>query len=101
MVNLDLNKEAKRVVEQDRFELESRGATVTLETLPSTATVKIDPLSFEMLLHNLLDNAVKYNDKEDKQLRVRVLEPRVRRERWLEVALGSQPCSLTPKEVNE
>lgn len=84
MVNLDLNKEAKRVVEQDRFELESRGATVTLETLPSTATVKIDPLSFEMLLHNLLDNAVKYNDKEDKQLRVALKASTKHIQLWVE-----------------
>ncbi len=72
MVQVDLNQEIDKVIEQDRFELESRGVALKLTPSSEPAFVVIDPLSFEMILHNLLDNAAKYNDKDDKQIRVSV-----------------------------
>ena len=83
-LHVNLNEEAGRVVEQDRFELESRGATVTWSPSAKEALVHVDPLSFEMILHNLLDNAVKYNPKEDKQIRVSVHAKDQRWQLWVE-----------------
>lgn len=67
---IDVNQEVARIVEEDRFELESKGITLTWEPLSHPAWIRADALSFDMIVRNLLDNAAKYNDKEEKQLRV-------------------------------
>lgn len=81
---VDLSSEAHRVLEQDRFELESRGATVAWNASPDKAPVSLDPLAFEMVIHNLLDNAIKYNPKENKIIRVSTHTQEKYCELWIE-----------------
>lgn len=83
-VQVDLNREMERIVEEDRLELESRGATVTWEPLPHAVWLSLDSLSFDMMIRNLLDNAVKYNDKEDKIVRVSMHETQGTLQVWIE-----------------
>lgn len=68
----DLNSQVEAIVEQMRSELEERGATVAWTSYEEELPTQIDPNALSLVLNNLLENAVKYNPKEAKEVRVGV-----------------------------
>lgn len=56
---VDTRKTIQRSLDTLRYEIDERGIEITLGELPD---ITVDPLSFEQIVGNILDNAVKYMD---------------------------------------
>lgn len=57
----DLNVVVQGLIGRARAGLEARGARLTVRYAPEALPVSLDPDAFALVLHNLLDNAVKYS----------------------------------------
>lgn len=68
---LNLGRLVKQYIEAQQSYLQSKGVTIDLQVDDEVALVKIDQNSFETILGNLVENAVKYSPDE-KYLGVRV-----------------------------
>ncbi len=66
----DLNQVVRDVMEEVRAGLEARGASLSLQYTTFPLPVSIDPQSFRLVLTNLLDNAVKYSNSNEKPISV-------------------------------
>ncbi len=72
LVPAELNDVVKRAVERERSGLEAHGAQLRVYDTPGALSVSLDPSAFEIILSNLLDNAVKYSPGPTKTVRVRL-----------------------------
>jgi two-component system, OmpR family, sensor histidine kinase SenX3 len=66
----DLNRLVQAVVGRMRAGLEARGATLNVTYCAAPLPVSVDPNAFDMVLGNLLDNAVKYSPGPEKPVRL-------------------------------
>ena len=66
----DLGAAVERIVEASRGGLEARGGTITIQKPPGPLPTRLDEDAFALVLHNLLDNAVKYTPSERKPVTV-------------------------------
>ena len=87
---LDLARVVEDTVEQHRPVLEAQGAQVQLALEPGVA-VEADRLHLTSMLHNLLDNALKYGPAQP-ELTLRV----VRAGRWAQVSVTDNGPGLAP-----
>lgn len=69
---VDLNVAVRDVVAKYRVGLETRGAQLEVSYSPAPLLVDLESSAFEMVLTNLLDNAVKYSDGPLKPVRLEV-----------------------------
>jgi signal transduction histidine kinase len=68
----DLNRVVHNTVESQRGGLEARGATLHLEWAAQSLPVELDAQAFDLVVSNLLDNALKYSPDAVKPIWVRV-----------------------------
>lgn len=66
----DLNRLVQAVIGRMRAGLEARGATLNVTYCAAPLPVSVDPAAFDMVLGNLLDNAVKYSPGPEKPVSV-------------------------------
>ncbi|XZF13398.1 sensor histidine kinase [Chitinophagaceae bacterium MMS25-I14] len=62
------------VVNSFRPVLERHHATVSVKVTPELLVVTADKMHFSNVIHNLMDNALKYNDKEQPQIDIMAVE---------------------------
>jgi len=67
---VDLNVVVQGLIGRAREGLEARGARLTVHYAPDRLPVSLDPDAFALVLHNLLDNAVKYSPGADRPVTV-------------------------------
>lgn len=67
---VDLNAVVEGIIGKARPGLETRGAELRVEYSPEPLPVSLEPDAFEVVLNNLLDNAVKYSPGPVKPVRV-------------------------------
>ncbi len=70
----DLDALVARYIEQNRTDLEERGGVLSWRSAPAPVFVRVDPLGFEIILNNLLNNAIKHNPHPQKHLALAVHE---------------------------
>ncbi|MCB9637962.1 MAG: HAMP domain-containing histidine kinase [Myxococcales bacterium] len=70
----DLNGMVDSYLERHRVELEERGGVVSLAVSPSELQVQMEPLGMEIVLNNLIYNAIKHNPKSEKRVSLAVFE---------------------------
>ncbi len=68
----NLSQVLAQQVQKQRRGLEKRGAKLFFELTQSQVPVRLDPAAFEIVLSNLLDNAVKYSLDPEKPIFVRL-----------------------------
>lgn len=66
----NLRDELTDFVDQILLEYKQKGLDIILEEIPENITLSLDRVQFHNVLVNLFENAVKYGDKEIKQLRI-------------------------------
>jgi signal transduction histidine kinase len=92
---LELNGIMQGVAGKLRAGLEMRGARLEIIYSPEPLPVSLDPQAFELVLNNLLDNAVKYTPAEVKPVTVRLL----RDEHLVQVRVEDEGPGVTPAEA--
>ncbi|MCZ8514564.1 HAMP domain-containing sensor histidine kinase [Paenibacillus filicis] len=75
---LDLRRFVEDVTEELLFDLEEQGFRVELPEPGQPVLVRIDPEKMRRTIANLIGNCVKYMDKRDKRIRIRLYEERER-----------------------
>jgi signal transduction histidine kinase len=68
----DLNEVVGEALSRQSRVLEARGATLSLEPAAQPLPVELDPEAFDLVLSNLLENAVKYSPGSEKPVWVRL-----------------------------
>lgn len=66
----ELGAAVEQVVQRSRGGLEARGARIEVRKPPVPLPVRLDQDAFALVLHNLLDNAVKYTPGEEKPVTI-------------------------------
>ncbi len=91
----DLNVVVSTQLQSLQTALEARGATIKLELADTVLPVAIDASAFGIILSNLLDNAVKYSQNDEKPITVKlgVLQNQAF------VSVEDQGVGIDPKEV--
>jgi two-component system, OmpR family, phosphate regulon sensor histidine kinase PhoR len=62
--NLNINELLDEVKDNFDFSQDGKGLTIILNKNAVTKTIKVDPVHFSNVVYNLIDNAIKYCDKE-------------------------------------
>lgn len=68
----DLNERIQEIIEHAQPDLEDRGAQVSWTLAPRSLPVQIDQSALSLIVNNLLENAVKYNEKDEKKVHVHI-----------------------------
>ncbi len=70
----DLNALVERYLERHRSDLEERGGVLSWQATAQPLFVCIDPLGIEIILNNLLNNAIKHNPNPEKHIALAIHE---------------------------
>jgi signal transduction histidine kinase len=70
----DLNALVERYLERHRSDLEERGGVLSWQPTAQPLFVRIDPLGIEIILNNLLNNAIKHNPNPEKHIALAIHE---------------------------
>jgi two-component system phosphate regulon sensor histidine kinase PhoR len=62
--NLNINELLDEVKDNFDFSQDGKGLTITLNKNAAIKTINVDPVHFSNVVYNLIDNAIKYCDKE-------------------------------------
>jgi signal transduction histidine kinase len=92
---LELNSVMQGIAGKVRSGLETRGAQFSVIYSPEPLPVSLDPQAFELVLNNLLDNAVKYTPSAVKPVTVRLQ----RDDHLVQVRVEDEGPGVAPAEV--
>jgi len=70
--SVDVNRAVEAIVEKHRSGLETRGARISVEYVSAPLVAQVRPQALELVVTNLLDNAIKYSPGPKKPVRVAV-----------------------------
>lgn len=73
LLPLELNAVVRDFLERNRGGFETRGAAISVEYHPEALPVSLDLAAFDMVLGNLIDNAVKYTPAGSKPVIIRLV----------------------------
>ncbi len=66
----ELNREVREIVQRSKPGLEARGVSLLVDYSPESLPVSLEPSAFNIVINNLLDNAVKYSPEDNKPIRL-------------------------------
>lgn len=70
--SVDVNRAVETIVEKHRSGMETRGARIDVEYAGGPLVAQVRPQAFELVVTNLLDNAIKYSPGPQKPVRVTI-----------------------------